>query len=98
MIAGREVVVAGNGRALLLCPPLESLTHDSLTSPDITIVHPNEDGSYWRKFQRNKLLRSREKERENMAKDWLARLIQEREGAASASSSSRSSAPAAASR
>lgn len=78
-------MVAGNGRALMLAPPLESIQEASIDSPDITIIHPNEDGSYWRKFQRNKLLRTREKEREAMAKDWLVRLIKERDVNAKAS-------------
>ena len=35
------------------------------------VVQPNDDGSYWRKFQRNKLVRMREKEREEVAKRFV---------------------------
>jgi hypothetical protein len=36
------------------------------------VIHPNDDGSYWRKFQRNKRLRLEEKAREEVAKRWIA--------------------------
>lgn len=35
------------------------------------VVQPNEDGSYWRKIVRNKMIREREKRRENAAKEFL---------------------------
>jgi hypothetical protein len=38
---------------------------------DIEVVHPNEDGSYWRRVQRNKRVRQEEKAREAIAKMWL---------------------------
>ena len=43
-LAGREVVVVANGRALMLCPSLESL--DTADPDDVEIVHPNEDGAW----------------------------------------------------
>ncbi len=39
----------------------------------IEVVHPNDDGSYWRKYQRNKRIRQEEKAREAAAKLWLER-------------------------
>mmetsp|Transcript_53029 Transcript_53029/g.120929 ORF Transcript_53029/g.120929 Transcript_53029/m.120929 type:complete len:484 (+) Transcript_53029:2-1453(+) len=39
-----------------------------------SVIQPNPDGSYWRKFQRNKLQRTREKERDAFAKAALARM------------------------
>jgi len=63
----REVVVVGgnNGReqALVLL--------DTATG-EWEIVHPNDDGSYWRRRQRNKSIRLREKRREQVVKAWLA--------------------------
>jgi hypothetical protein len=35
-----------------------------------------QDGSYWRKFQRNKLIRTKEKERSMIAQEWLRRYQQ----------------------
>jgi hypothetical protein len=42
------------------------LVHD-LESNKITVVQPNEDGSYWRKIVRNKIARMKEKRREQAA-------------------------------
>jgi len=39
------------------------------------VIHPNADGSYWRKFQRNKKIRLEEKAREEIARRWLAQNI-----------------------
>eukprot|EP00526_Cylindrotheca_closterium_P006514 CAMPEP_0113633518 /NCGR_PEP_ID=MMETSP0017_2-20120614/17444_1 /TAXON_ID=2856 /ORGANISM="Cylindrotheca closterium" /LENGTH=605 /DNA_ID=CAMNT_0000544161 /DNA_START=181 /DNA_END=1998 /DNA_ORIENTATION=+ /assembly_acc=CAM_ASM_000147 len=51
------------------------LVHD-LESNRVTIVQPNEDGSYWRKIVRNKIARMKEKRREQAAIQY----IQERTG------------------
>lgn len=61
-LGGREVVVVANGTALVLV--------DQHTKA-FEIVHPNEDGSYWRKYQRNKKVRQEEKAREAIARMWL---------------------------
>ena len=42
------------------------LVHD-LETNKITVVQPNEDGSYWRKIVRNKIARMKEKRREQAA-------------------------------
>ena len=34
---------------------------------NVTVVQPNEDGSYWRKIVRNKMIRMKEKRREKAA-------------------------------
>lgn len=70
-LAGREVVVA-DGEVLMLMKSLDDL-NESTTEKDYEIVHPNEDGSYWRKFQKNKLIRQQEKEREKLAEAWIKR-------------------------
>merc|ERR1712151_101968 len=40
-------------------------------SKDVTVVQPNEDGSYWRKIVRNKMVRMKESRRVKAAKKWL---------------------------
>ena len=65
----KELVVVGEGEAIMLVSSLDEL--DTADPDHLEIIHPNEDGSYWRKRQRNKLIRQREKEREKLAKDWL---------------------------
>ena len=35
------------------------------------VIHPNEDGSYWRKIVRNKVIRMREKRREKAAQAFI---------------------------
>ncbi|KAL7571978.1 hypothetical protein ACA910_001637 [Epithemia clementina (nom. ined.)] len=62
----KQVVVVENGTVLALID--ESALDDSQR---IQVVHPNDDGSYWRKYQRNKRIRQEEKAREALAKTWL---------------------------
>ena len=37
----------------------------------VTVVQPNEDGSYWRKIVRNKMIRMKESRRVKAAKKWI---------------------------
>jgi hypothetical protein len=46
------------------------LVHD-LETNHVTVVQPNEDGSYWRKIVRNKIARMKEKRREQAAMLYL---------------------------
>eukprot|EP01082_Thalassiosira_pseudonana_P009232 g8365.t1 g8365 contig29:354067-356091(-) len=41
----------------------------------VTVVQPNEDGSYWRKIVRNKMVRMKEVRRVKAAKIWAADLL-----------------------
>ncbi|EJK62134.1 hypothetical protein THAOC_17268 [Thalassiosira oceanica] len=41
----------------------------------VTVVQPNEDGSYWRKIVRNKMVRMKEVRRVKAAKQWAADLL-----------------------
>lgn len=41
------------------------------SNENITVIHPNEDGSYWRKIVRNKVVRMREKRREKAAERFI---------------------------
>lgn len=61
-MSNREVLVVQNKTALVLV--------DDQTQ-DLQVIHPNKDGSYWRKFQRNKKIRLEEKAREEVVKRWL---------------------------
>jgi len=49
----------------------DTLVLYSDTTNDVTVVQPNEDGSYWRKVVRNKMHRMREMRREKAAKAWI---------------------------
>jgi hypothetical protein len=40
-------------------------------STGVTVIHPNEDGSYWRKIVRNKVIRMKEKRREKAAQRFI---------------------------
>mmetsp|Transcript_9111 Transcript_9111/g.19718 ORF Transcript_9111/g.19718 Transcript_9111/m.19718 type:complete len:578 (-) Transcript_9111:191-1924(-) len=42
----------------------------------VTVVQPNEDGSYWRKIVRNKMVRMKEVRRVKAAKMWAAELME----------------------
>jgi hypothetical protein len=59
---GREVMVVQNKTTLVLVDD---------NTKDIEVIHPNSDGSYWRKLQRNKKIRVEEKAREEVAKRWI---------------------------
>merc|ERR1712008_88832 len=63
-LKGREVLVVEEGTAIVLVD--EETKH-------VEVIHPNDDGSYWRKVQRNKRVRQEEKAREAVAKIWLER-------------------------
>ena len=58
----REVLVVQNKTTLVMV--------DDKTQ-DIEVVHPNADGSYWRKLSRSKAIRLEEQAREEVAKRWI---------------------------
>lgn len=60
----REVLIVNESSTLVLVDP---------KTEDMEVIHPNEDGSYWRKYQRNKQIRLEEKAREQAAKLWMER-------------------------
>jgi hypothetical protein len=41
----------------------------------VTVVQPNEDGSYWRKIVRNKMVRMKEVRRVKSARAWAAEIM-----------------------
>jgi hypothetical protein len=45
----------------------------------VTVIQPNEDGSYWRKIVRNKMVRMKEVRREKAAKSWAKTLLKTEE-------------------
>ncbi len=63
-LGNREVLIVENSSVLVLIDP---------DTEDMEVVHPNSDGSYWRKYQRNKQIRLEEKAREAAAKLWIER-------------------------
>ena len=60
----RHVFVVANGTALVLVDQDQR---------NFEVVHPNADGSYWRKYQRNKRIWQEEKAREAVAARWFQR-------------------------
>ena len=46
----------------------------------VTVVQPNEDGSYWRKIVRNKMIRMKEKRRMQAAEAYVSDLFEGRGG------------------
>jgi len=44
---------------------------------EVTVVQPNEDGSYWRKIVRNKMVRMKEQRRVKAAKKWAQEALGE---------------------
>jgi hypothetical protein len=63
-LKSREVLIVDDSRALVLVDP---------ATDEMEVIHPNADGSYWRKYQRNKQIRQEEKAREAAAKLWIER-------------------------
>ena len=63
-LAGRQVAVIDDGVGSTL------LLYDE-GADEVTVVQPNEDGSYWRKLVRNKMKRTREMKRQKAAAKWL---------------------------
>ena len=53
---------------------LQVLLVDDATGA-VTVVQPNEDGSYWRKIVRNKMIRMKEKRREKAAQEFAQTML-----------------------
>ena len=89
-IAGRKVAVIESGLDADACGVFEDgaecaeqstreqalILYDEETN-DVTVVQPNEDGSYWRKIVRNKMVRMKEQRRVKAAKKWIAEMAGE---------------------
>lgn len=73
---GRQVVVVNEGKAVILVDERDG-------EPLVEVVHPNDDGSYWRRLQRNKRVRQAEKAREKLARDWVEQQARYTQGAVS---------------
>ncbi|CAB1102864.1 unnamed protein product [Ectocarpus sp. CCAP 1310/34] len=77
-LKGREVVVIEGGDAVMLVPreggagdASSSSSSSSSSSGDVEVIHPNAKGGYSTVFQRNKAVRTKEMEREEMAQQWM---------------------------
>ena len=81
-LAGRKAAVIDSGIKVdsgvycadgAECAPVEqALVLYSEDSDEVTVIQPNEDGSYWRKIVRNKMHRMKEQRRVKAAKKWIA--------------------------
>eukprot|EP00981_Chlorochromonas_danica_P007345 scaffold1690_cov177-Ochromonas_danica.AAC.22 len=77
-LAGRQVAVVESG-----LPAADGHGHDEREQAvilyddnlNITVVQPNEDGSYWRKIVRNKVIRMKEKRREKAAIEFAKNFL-----------------------
>merc|ERR1719272_1963516 len=86
-LAGRKVAVIDSGLEAEQCNVFEDgaectqmsskdqalILYDG--SGECTVVQPNEDGSYWRKIVRNKMVRMKESRRVKAAKAWMGEMV-----------------------
>mmetsp|Transcript_5712 Transcript_5712/g.16872 ORF Transcript_5712/g.16872 Transcript_5712/m.16872 type:complete len:551 (-) Transcript_5712:54-1706(-) len=73
-LKGRRVAVVDNGYGGSAC-----LLYDDENQSEVTVVQPNEDGTYWRKVVRNKMHRTREKRNMDAAKKFIKELQPDKE-------------------
>jgi len=76
-LAGRNVAVVDSGLNQQDGAQMESREQAVILYDDdlnITVVQPNEDGSYWRKIVRNKMIRMKEKRREKAAAEFAKQI------------------------
>ena len=62
----------GDAECADFAPKEQALVLYDEETNDVTVIQPNEDGSYWRKIVRNKMHRMREQRRVKAAKKWIA--------------------------
>ena len=79
----QAVLLVDDESAIVTVVQPNEITQDHLRSSEITrdypqVVQPNEDGSYWRKIVRNKMVRMKEKRREEAAAEYARLLLEER--------------------
>lgn len=74
-LSGRQIAVIDSGLAMADGAQLEAREQAVILYDDemnVTVVQPNEDGSYWRKIVRNKMIRMKEKRREKAALEFAS--------------------------
>ncbi|KAK7249931.1 hypothetical protein SO694_00005470 [Aureococcus anophagefferens] len=69
-LKGRRVAVIDNGHGGSAC-----VLYDDDNNSEVTVVQPNEDGTYWRKVVRNKMHRTREMRNVAAAKEWIKEVL-----------------------
>jgi len=81
-MAGRQIAILDSGiESHQPGSPLYKNREQAIVlyTPDseegVTVIHPNEDGSYWRKIVRNKVVRMREKRREKAAQKFVKQML-----------------------
>ena len=76
-IEGCEVTERGDAECVDAKPKDQALVLYDEETNDVTVIQPNEDGSYWRKIVRNKMIRMKEQRRVKAAKKWIAEKVGE---------------------
>lgn len=74
-LSGRQLAVIDSGLSMADGAQLEAREQAVILYDDdmnVTVVQPNEDGSYWRKIVRNKMIRMKEKRREKAALEFAS--------------------------
>merc|ERR1712129_495554 len=71
---GRRVAVVDNGYG-----GSTVLLYDDDNNSEVTVVQPNEDGTYWRKVVRNKMHRTREMRNVKAAKAFIEKTLPDQE-------------------
>lgn len=77
-LSGRQLAVIDSGIAAADGAQIESREQAVILYDDdmnIVVVQPNEDGSYWRKIVRNKMIRMKEKRREKAAVEFAKKQL-----------------------
>lgn len=67
---GKDIVLADGGKVAMLYWECDDEEDGVATK----VIHPNDDGSYYRRYQRNKAVRTQEKMRESLAKQLAKKL------------------------
>ena len=77
-LAGRQLAVIDSGLDAADGAQIESREQAVILYDDdmnVIVVQPNEDGSYWRKIVRNKMIRMKEKRREKAAVEFAKKQL-----------------------
>jgi len=76
-VEGCETTERGDAECADAKPVDQALILYDEETNDVTVIQPNEDGSYWRKIVRNKMIRMKEQRRVKSAKKWIAEKVGE---------------------
>ena len=71
-LAAKQLVIADHGGVAMMYWN----SSENAVGVETKVIHPNDDGSYYQRFQRNKLRRRKEERRESIAQQVAATLKQ----------------------